>query len=101
MTYPDGGGIHKGDAGAVALALLQVGCQWDDHRKSQFNEPVAADQIGEFGSAVNQDIPGVIGFEGAVAGLVKVNENRYISLGDNRVARTLRPLSRASVTRRQ
>ena len=49
MTYLDGGGVHEGEAGAVAPALLQAGQQWDDHHRSQFNEPVAADQTGEFG----------------------------------------------------
>ena len=77
MTYLDGSGIHKGQAGAVALALLQVGRQRDDHGRSQFHEPVVADQTGEFVPAVHQDLFSVIGFEGAVVGLVEMNENRH------------------------
>ena len=77
MAYLDGGGVHEGKAGAAALALLQVGQQGDQHGRSQFDEPVVADQSGEFGPAVNQDILGIVGFEGAVVGLVKVNENRH------------------------
>ena len=77
MAYLDGGGIHEGKAGAVALTLLQVGRQGDQHRRSQFNESVVADQSGEFSPAVHQDILGIVGFEAAVVGLVKGNQNRH------------------------
>ena len=67
-------------------------------RTESIIEPVVADQTGEFGAAVTsghtrtcQDILGVTGFEGAVVGLVKVNENRHdFTGGQPHVARTLR-----------
>ena len=71
------GGVHEGDARAVAFARVQVAPKRDHGLALQLDEPAVADQSRERPGQALRDVARVEGLEVAVAGGVEQHEDGH------------------------
>jgi hypothetical protein len=71
------GGVPETDAAASAKAGEQIGAQPLQHARHEWPEPPVADQVGKLGAQMPTHKLGVVGFEGALVTLLKVNADGH------------------------
>ena len=77
VTNLDGSSIHEGDPGAWTATAQQVDRQRHKRSAHQAHKPSVAHQVGELALQVFTDILVVIGFEGAIVRLMKMNNDGH------------------------
>src|SRR5256885_4237280 len=71
------GGVDKADTCTVAKLRVQIGHQWHQHGGHQLHEALIAHQGRKLAVQVTLNILRVIGFEGAVMGLLEQDEDGH------------------------
>src|SRR5689334_3496020 len=77
MTDGQRQGVNEGDASRLAFASLQVIAQRPSCRWHQLDEAVVADEAGKFIAQMLADFLAVEVFEGAIAGLLKPDDDGH------------------------
>ena len=77
ITDGEGSGIHETDPGAAAQAGEQIGTQQPQHTWHELYEAPVANQMGKLPTQVYAHMLAVVGFEGAIVALMKVNEEGH------------------------
>ena len=70
-------GVNETDAGAATQLRVQIGHQRNENRGHQLDEAVIAHQAWELTMQMTLDILGVIGFEGAIVGLMEQDHDGH------------------------
>src|SRR4051794_34607578 len=77
VTDGQSGRIQKGDAGATAHAIAQIGAQWHQNRWNEFDKARVTDQTRKFSLEMGHYFLRIKRFEIAIMRLVKQNQNRH------------------------
>jgi hypothetical protein len=77
IAYFKGGRVNETDPCTRSITTLQICQQWEHHLWDERHKAGIAHQARKFAGQMNLDMFGVIGFEGTIVRLVKMDQDRH------------------------
>lgn len=71
------GRVHEAEGPTRSAACLQVGAQGYQHRRNQIDKAGVTDQCWKLGAQMDGDIRRVVRLEGAIVGLVEMDQDGH------------------------